>query len=89
MIDPSTTGVAIFRIAPTLEIVGGTRPGRPQRCTKGHRWNLGFDFVGVELDLTSFGMTEGPERFCALCLHDMLRAHCGHVEDMPYDKSGE
>lgn len=77
------TSMRILHIAPTLVIKEGTSPGLPQRCTRGHVWNLGFSFVGVEIDLSAFGMTEGPELYCALCLLDALREHCGRVVDGP------
>lgn len=78
----TTVSFKVFVIKPVLEMQEGVQPGHPQRCTKGHRWNIGGDFVGIEIDLTSFGMTEGSERYCFLCLRDALRRHVGRVEDV-------
>lgn len=76
------TSFTIFRVAPAIIIEEGkSSPDTPQHCTRGHAWNFGFSFVGVELDLEDLGLTDGPEKFCALCLRDLLRLHCGKVKD--------
>lgn len=70
----------LFDIHPVFDLKLGDSPGVPQKCSKGHRWNFGFSFIGIRLDLSSLGLTEGPEDYCFLCLRDLLREHCGRVK---------
>ena len=58
----------------------------PQGCTKGHRWNYGMTLYGVELDLSTLGLTDGKEMYCFLCLVDLLRTHCGRVLTLTEDE---
>ena len=55
---------------------------RRQKCTRGHEWNFGFNFVGIRLDMPQLGNTNGAEDYCFFCLRDMLRQHCGRVKDV-------
>lgn len=75
------TSFIFFRVAPTIDLNLGESPGHPQHCTRGHSWNFGFSFTGIELDLSDLGLTDGPEDFCAMCLRDLLRLHVGRVKD--------
>lgn len=77
---PDMKRFTLFHIAPQLVIKDGSTPGTPQRCSRGHTWNFGFELIGVSLDLTSFGLTDGPEEYCFICLRDMLREKCGRVQ---------
>ena len=70
-----------FDISPKVDDPSGIpHEGVPQRCTRGHTWDIGMSVIGVRLDLSAFGLTEGAEEFCVFCLRDALREHCGRVK---------
>lgn len=58
------------------------RDGVPQKCSRGHQWDFGFKVTGISLDMTSWGITEGEEKFCIFCLRDLLREKCGRVSEV-------
>lgn len=60
--------------------VTGNPASVSQVCSKGHRWDLRMNLVGIRLNLTSLGITEGVEDYCLFCLRDLLRQHVGRVK---------
>lgn len=70
----------LFDIRPIFEGVKDGAPGVPQRCTKGHQWNVGFSLIGISLDFSQIGFTTGNIDYCLLCLLQLLEDHCGKVE---------
>lgn len=75
------TSFTLFQIGPKFEFGDAVLADVPQHCTRGHSWNFGFSLIGVKLDLSSLGLTDGEEQFCFQCLRDRLREHCGRVKD--------
>lgn len=68
----------LFAIEPTIT-AKEELPSVPQRCTRGHSWDIGVDFVGLRLDMSTFGITAGAEEYCFFCFRDWLKEHCGRV----------
>jgi len=69
----------LFEIKPSLD--GAVGSGVPQRCARGHEWDFGFKFIGISIDMSTLGITNGEENFCVFCLRDALRNTCGRVKD--------
>ena len=62
-------------------------PMKRWRCTKGHSWEsptwiVGFSY-GLTGDLPAALVEEKQLDFCLLCMLELMKEHCGVVEEEP------
>lgn len=78
--EPQLHVYTLFAFRP--EFIGLTK-GKPQRCTKGHTWDIGTKLYGARITLPAEFMWGTEEmKFCFFCFVQNLQLHCGLVEDI-------